>query len=319
MTPYLQLDLNAITIDAQLARRVPYALSAYYLALPLGQENGCVSVAMTYPENEKARQILARLLQAEIVPIFVPVETLQAALNRIYCPEQSQTHNILAWYGQPEWETAVTTTATALSGTFQTKAATLTIPELALTEALTLAQAGQYELTVCPLPAGPTLFTILKAAQTSLFFVQGAPQPIRRILSVMRGFASDERALDWLTPFARWHGATVTLMPLMNRTGPSLKQYHHHDSPVGQHLARCLQHLHTAGVPVDLKFRQGNAIQQVVEEVTGDTYDVLALAAEAEGDFVGRVITAVTQHNAHNDRPIFILKPPALPQIGLTE
>ena len=55
MAPYLQLDLNSVTIDAQLAHRVPYALSRYYLALPLGQDNGSVSVAMAYPGNAKAR------------------------------------------------------------------------------------------------------------------------------------------------------------------------------------------------------------------------------------------------------------------------
>jgi hypothetical protein len=54
-------------------------------------------------------------------------------------------------------------------------------------------------------------------------------------------------------------------------------------------------------------------VQQVVAEVTGDHYDLLAIAAEADGEFVSQVITAVDHRQVHNDRPIFVLSPPALP------
>jgi hypothetical protein len=81
--------------------------------------------------------------------------------------------------------------------------------------------------------------------------------------------------------------------------------------------------LQTGGVPAKLKYRRGNVIQQVVDEVrrlpagvreardAEEPYDLLVLTAEAEGDFVSQVITAVTQHPAHRDCPIFVLKPPA--------
>ena len=136
---------------------------------------------------------------------------------------------------------------------------------------------------------------------------------MQRILVVMRGFASDDRALDWLTPLACGQKAAVTLMPLANGRVLDLHQYDHQDSPPGQHLMHCLRHLERAGVPVDLKFRQGDIVQQVVEETIGSSYDLLVIAAEAEGGFVNQVITAVDQHHAHAGRPIFVLKPPELP------
>ncbi len=315
MTSYLRLDLSTITIDPRLARRIPYALSRYYLALPLGQENGRVSVAMAYPDNLKARRILSRLLHAEVVPVFTPPESLQAEIDRLRLPEPPQAHNILAWYGQPEWEAPVTTTATALGNALHADVTILARPGLSLDEALKMATNEGCQLVVCPLPANPALAAVLSQATIPLFFVGGdaavgqQPPIIRAILVVLRGFASDEWALDWLAPLAGQHQAAVTLMPLTNGPDLDLAQYHSQESPAGQHLTRCRQRLRTAEVSVNLKFRQGNAVQQVVEEVTGDAYDLLVLAAEAEGDFANQVITAITQRHAHHDRPIFILKP----------
>lgn len=314
MAHYLKLDLNAITLNPHLARQVPYALARYYLALPIGRENGSVSVAMAYPDNKKARRILGHLLQAKVVPLLASAQSIQQALDYIHCPEQQQSHSILAWYGQPEWETAVATTASSLGNTLHTKVTTLPGTGLSPDEALSLAAAGNYELGVYPLPDSKQLSTFLGQSVTPLFFVRGEHYTMQRILVVMRGFASDERALDWLTPFAWGQKAKVTLMPLANGHALDLYQYHHQDSPHRHHLMHCLHRLEEEGVPVDLKFRQGNIIQQVVEETASNDYDLLAIAAEAEGSFVNQVITAVDQRHAHCNRPIFVLKPPALPR-----
>jgi hypothetical protein len=99
-------------------------------------------------------------------------------------------------------------------------------------------------------------------------------------------------------------------MPLVNGSGLHWHPYHQQDSPAGQHLERCLQRLQTSGLTVNLKYRFGDAVQQVVDEVTGDNYDLLVLAAEAKGDFVNQVMTAIEQHDAHHNRSIFVLKPP---------
>ncbi len=314
MTHYLKLDLNSITIDPKLARQVPYALSRYYLALPLGRENGAVSVAMAYPENKKARQILGHLLQAKVVPLLASAQSIQQVLERIHSPEQQPGHSILAWYGQPEWETAVFATAAALGNTFHTNVTTLPTSGLSLHEALSAGSAGHYELGVYPLPDSKQLLTILGQSVTPLFFVRGEHHAIRRILVVMRGFASDERALDWLAPLVSGQKAAVTLMPLANGHVLDSNHYLNQDSHHRKHLERCLHHLEKAGVSVNLKFRQGDAVAQVVEETAGNDYDLLAITAEADGSFVNQVITAVDQCHAHNGRPIFVLKPPELPR-----
>ena len=312
IAPTLQVDLSAITIDFSLAQQVPYALSRYYLALPLGRENGAVSVAMAYPENVKARQVLSRLLEARIVPVFTPAEKLLPALERVYQPENREEHAILAWCEQPEWETAVMTATSMLSETLHVSAATCSSANLSLDEVFSLAVTGHYELVVMPSPMPAMLPDVLNQAATPLYFVRGEQPTIRRILLVMRGFASDERVLEWLNPFARQQQAVVTLLPLTNGFESGFGPYLQRESPASQHLDLCLRHLHTEGVTIDLKFRQGNPIQQVVTEIASNVYpyDLVAIAAEDSGDFVHRVIAAIDQNGVHGSRPIFVLKPP---------
>lgn len=310
LAPSLLLDPDAVPIDLQLAQRVPYALSRYYMALPLAQDNGCVSVAMAYPDNAKARLVLGRLLKAQVVPVFTPAEALLPVLDRVYRPALPAQHVILAWHDEPQWATAVTATTAVLGDILHAPVLAHSASELGLEGLLALAAGGAYALLVLPLPDGMTLPVVLRRAATPLYFIQGEPQPIRRILVVLRGYASDERALDWLAPFAGRQQATVTLMPLANGAVLDLGQYHRPNAPAGQHLARCLQRLQAADIQVTLKFRHGRAVQQVVAEVSDAAYDLLVLAAEAEGDFVRQVITAVAQNGAHSGRPIFVLKPP---------
>jgi len=308
--PTFSVNLNAVDIDFPLARRVPYALSRYYLALALGQENGSVSLAMAYPENLKARQVLGRLLQADVVPVYTPAEQLLPILEHVYCPQHGAKRSILAWHDGAEWETAVSHSATLLSQTLLAPVTACTAAEVSLAQVLALTVTSQHELLVLPAPDLKQLPTVLNRTAKPLFFVRGAPTNIQRILVVMRGFASDERALDWLTPFAWQNGTAVTLLPLTN--GSDLGPYLHPDSLSGQHLDRCLRRLHAEGVTLQLKFRQGSLVQQVVDELASSAtpYDLLAIAAEGAGDFVYQVITAVDDHKTHVGRPIFVLKPP---------
>lgn len=310
--PTFQVNLNTVNIDFPLAQRVPYALSRYYLALALGQENGSVSVAMAYPENLKARQVLSGLLHASVVPVFTPAEQLLPVLEHVYCPKRGEKQSILAWYDGAEWETAVSHTAALLSQTLLAPITAYGAPEFSLEHILALTVTGQHELLVMPVPGHKQLPKVLNQTAKPLFFVQGPLTNLQRILVVMRGFASDERALDWLTPFAWQEGTAVTLLPLTNGSGPGLGQYLHRESPSGQHLDRCLRRLHAEGVTLQLKFRQGSPVQQVVEELTSSAspYDLLAIAAEGAGDFVYQVMTAVDDQKAHAGRPIFVLKPP---------
>ncbi len=316
MNAYLELDINSIVVDAPLARQLPFALAAYYLALPLGRENGRVSVAMAYPDNQQARRILSDLLHAEIVPLRATVPAIWQALSTVYEAEPPHGRGILAWCGAEsaaKWGTAVGQAAQTLAQCWPAPVTTLSDPTISLGTALTLTASGHYQLGIYPPLQDHELALALAQAQNHLFFVrdsQSSPLSFQHILVIMRGFASDERTLEWLIPLASHQQAKLTLMPLMSGKAMDFAHYHQPDSAAGQHLARCLQPLYRAGVSVDLKFRQGDIRQQVIEEVRGDTYDLLAITAEAEGTFVHQIITAVDEQAVHHGRAIFVLKPP---------
>lgn len=310
MTSYLNLDLNAVTIDAELAHQLPYALSNYYLALPLARENGRVSVAMAYPENQAARQSLGRLLQADIVPVQASVDAIRSALTNLYQPEQQQVDKLFVWHDQSPLATSVMDTARTLNKTLHAQMHALVAPQTHLSVALTLAAAEKDTLVVLHMPETISLSTILSRAATPLFLVRDDYQPIHRILVALRGFASDEYALRSIVRFAWPLHTTVTLMPLVYEPVLNLSHFQRQGDPFSQHLERCLHHLHENGMRVDLKFRQGDPIRQVIAEVSTEPYDLLVIAAEARGAFVGQMIMAMNQCSVYMDRPIFIVKPP---------
>jgi hypothetical protein len=50
---YPLLALADISIDPELARRLPRRLAYYHLALPIAQDEDDITLAMAYPENRR--------------------------------------------------------------------------------------------------------------------------------------------------------------------------------------------------------------------------------------------------------------------------
>ncbi len=73
-------------LDKRLLAQLPQALALYYLALPLAVEEGKVSVAMAYPENETAVISLSHLLGKPVVPVRTAVQPLYQAILSQYAP-----------------------------------------------------------------------------------------------------------------------------------------------------------------------------------------------------------------------------------------
>jgi hypothetical protein len=67
--------------------------------------------------------------------------------------------------------------------------------------------------------------------------------------------------------------------------------------------------LNEAGVRGYLKLRQGSPDRQIADEVAEGVYDLIAIAAEAHGDFVQQVLAEVEHRALHVGRPVLIVKP----------
>jgi hypothetical protein len=151
--------------------------------------------------------------------------------------------------------------------------------------------------TVTPIPAPDQIAEVLRTHPTSLLFVPDdrvfAP---RRALCVLRGHTPDERLLRWTTRLAAQSSAQVTLLAVAGSGGfrvrgiGSLLDVRH---AAGDHIAQCAQSVARAGLHGMIKLRHGDPFEQIAAEVSGGGYDLVTVAAEAYGDFVGRMCAAV--------------------------
>lgn len=310
MNKYLSLDLDDLAIDPTLMAHLPVGLAAYYLALPLASEDGAISVAMVCPENQTALAVLDNLLGGPIVPVRASATAIRWALaryngNAISAPPS----RVLVWSADQTHADFVNRVATLFAAPLMATITCLASSELNLANVLTVARKGQYRLTIIypPDDVAPTL--LLRQIPAPLLLVQDTLQTLRRILIVLRGYATDEQILDWLAPLLR-PDVSVTLLPLP----PVVERYGQPPlllNDMGRrHLRNCLNHPALLNTEVLIKFRQGRVVNQVAEESREDSYDLIVIAAEEYGCFVNRILRAIGQQRGHWQHSFFILKPP---------
>lgn len=305
MTVYFEFDPTNLLIDADLVRQIPYALSSYYLLFPLARENGSVSVVMAHPDNKAALALLSHLLQADIVPVLGDAAAIQRALEQVHQPTAPTAVHLLAWSDDEAGHTAVAQTAALFS-----QAVPMQVTQLpgstSLNDAVSTARHGDYEFTVLYLSQEEDFARALNRLSTPIVFVRGPFSTPKQFLVVLRGFASDAHILEMVVPLAKTCGAFVTIMPLAGFSVLDASKTY----LLKPHFDSCLRHLQQNDVYAQVKVRQGTAVDQVVHELADGRYDLLVMAAEAQGDFVSSVFTAVCQQQVYNGRLVFILKPP---------
>ncbi len=309
MVAYLSIDLDDLTADPELARRLPPGLAAYYLAAPLAVEDGFVSVAMAHPENETALAVLRTLFDAPVVPVRAPTATIRRALQWLDEPAQQARPSVLLWAGDAAMLAIAQDAGARIAEVWGATVTALAAPEIELAAALEVARAGHPGLTIVAAP--DMVASRLYTQVCSPFLLLRRPAAEwRRILVVMRGFTADCLTLEWLAPLLQGTGATVTLLPLPH--APVLAEQP--PMALGElekaHLQECLRHPALQGSPVFIRFRQGPAGEQVVAEARQGAYDLLAIAAEGFGAFIGSILTAL-ESSGDGHCSFLLLKPPA--------
>jgi hypothetical protein len=152
---------------------------------------------------------------------------------------------------------------------------------------------------------GP-LFLVREQNHAPLNKVEAAP--FRRILVALRGYSSDEQTLEWAAILATATDATLTILPLTGERVAALEGFCiENNEPKGQFHTRprppCDER-HTC-----VRVRQGTPVTQIAEEIATGDYDLLIVAAEGEGAFVGQVLAELERRGVHSTRPVLVLKP----------
>ncbi|MFN8447398.1 MAG: hypothetical protein U0521_02060 [Anaerolineae bacterium] len=294
LTVFPFLSLQDVDLNIELAQRLPRRLAYYHLALPVAQDGERITVVMAYPENRKVISVLETALDARVMPVRSYAEMIRQALDRVWqIPHAAGALRVVHWA-----ETAddlhrsagyVATTLDALERDSRIEQVTSeTFPRDAETDLVVVASANAQSLN--------ELFRI----QASLLILHHPLRPPRAMLQVLRGHIPDYRVLDWLVPLAQRNSAEVTLLmgvdenrPVVSELGALLMSQDKRQA----HIAECRHTLSEMNITGRLKLRQETLLNAVRDELAEQPYDLVAIAAEAYGDFayeVGTVVGAQT-------------------------
>ena len=308
MASYLNIAVALGQLDKRLLAQLPQALALYYLALPLAVEEGKVSVAMAYPENETAVTALSHLLGKPIVPVRTAVQPLYQAILSQYVPPALPPLPLLV-AGQP------TASLAALSQRLsQTLAAPLRhLPEAnSPTAVLAALHTTPCQLAILPAPRPADRAALLEGSAVPLWLVrENEAQAGQHLLAAMRGFASDYQILHWVSLLAAGWYTHVTFMPLSSAPAPDLEHFLHPDHhPTDEHIRQGVADLRGRGISAWLKYGAGHSVAELVATLRQQPCAVLVLAAEGFGEFVLSVLDALDRETGPTAAAVLILKPP---------
>lgn len=305
----LHLDLNGFNgaTDDELLRRVPQDVLDYYQALPLAVEEGRVTVVTPHPDNRVAIQVLARLLEAEIVPVSVSESAVSAAIER-RCPVHPLPRRVVSWSDEDGWRKQVQATAALYAGLLGTPVTHLA--ENISSEVLHgLHLLSEDALLVCHTDNLTALGALMQRIPAPLLLVGGEPRLPRRVLVALRGFGSDHATLRQARPLFAAEQADVTILPLTHDDGPQPGGPLATVAPDRLHLAECLHGMDACSVVVRL--RAGGPAEQIIAELSAANYDLVVIAAEARGEFVLKTLEKVEAAGILTTQPLLIIRPPA--------
>lgn len=313
----LSVPLSTIPIDKTVASRLPFRIAHYYCALPIAQEDEQITVVMAHGEDPATIDVLESVLGSRIIPLQGNAAEIRAALRELWIGQSSDPEARILCWGQRCTAEAVylRLIAESLSASIVTLDSTVHPVE----SALNLAQAGDFSLTALDIPEGQRFSGMVRHANTPLLLLGQETTALKHILVVLRGHSPDHRALDWIIPIATGTHAAVTLLyialPIVpfytreTRRFQGLGMLLSSETEPGSHVHKCGARLQAAGIKGYLKFRQGPADQQIADEIAEGSYDFIALAAEARGDFVERVLGKLESRSIYEGQPILVMKP----------
>ncbi|MBW7885242.1 MAG: universal stress protein [Caldilineaceae bacterium] len=301
------LDLTGVSINLDLLARIPYALTLYHQALPLAADDDAITVVMAHPENHRTVAAIARLLQHPVVPIRGDPAAILALLHNTHPGACSSGTDILAWSTSASTEAGVETVAEHVGALMNAAVVSVHTTGVLDEQMAALSVGERFRLVVTGFPYPGALRALLQTATPPLLFVRGDDCPLRRILLVMRGGSSDCVLVDQVAPFVR-NADTTSVLPLLPPAAGMMSAFLRHHGDIRRHVDDCLAHLKLS-TTVRLILRQGSPAEQVAAELAAADYDLLVIAVEDTGEFVGAVLESYAQQISSCNCSVLVVKP----------
>jgi MshEN domain/Universal stress protein family len=305
------LALDDPTLVPALARRLPPNLAFRYHALPVAEDKGTITVAMADPDDAAAREAITAALGAQAYVVRGAPERIDALLAEIW-PEVA--HPALHWL-----VCAPAGGAQAyvqyIDGLLGSRPDTLASGEDLIEQArhgCELILLWEPDLDLIE----QALSNTRDAACPALLAVRCPRLPLRKVLLIVGGEASEDISVRWTVRLARPSGAAVTVLavapaapgaalgaPHLERGMPALLAT---DTALGRQMRRVARRLQNWGIDGRLRLREGSLGQQVQLEVAAEDYDMIIAAAElGDGELAGEVIGPLLWQA---DRPLLVTR-----------
>lgn len=328
------LQLNKLTTRLGLAQLLPPEVAFRYHALPVAEQDGCITVAMANPDDSEAREVIATALGTAAFMVGGDSEAIDTLLAEIW-PELSPATSHLLVYNNPldcdesaepvdqVWDFAV-----ALSDLLESRhsyfdpGAPLSDSEQAIRALLAEVARIGCNLVIIPatvhspfrwLTFGSIERRIVETIPTSVLVVRKPRWPLKKVLLVARCEETDEAGARWAIRLARASGAHVTILPIMPPL-PALYQVGLEElltpnTVSGSQLRQLARQMEQWDIASTLCVRQGDPDWQIREEATENDYDLIVISAERSGrlqrlllgELVGPLLSWL-------DRPVLIAK-----------
>lgn len=89
-------NLNSINISKERYKQIPYSFVKKYMILPIHEENGVITVAVSDPLNLKPLKELKLMLDCQIKAVFCPKEIISSKINECYDQEMGAASQMIA-------------------------------------------------------------------------------------------------------------------------------------------------------------------------------------------------------------------------------
>lgn len=327
--PTRSLFLDSVTLNPELARRIPPDLAFRCHTLPVAEADGAITVAMANPNDSKARDAIAAALGT--TPCFVQGDQkiIDALLAKVWSDEVGPQRKFLVCVNPSRFE-EVNSFAHGLGSLLHAEIEHLELIEESGFFLNTLARKAEegYDLIILG-PRGQSLnkslFSrpiserILRQMPISLLVIRRIRWPLSRMLILLRGEEADRLTVDWGVCLAQACNAAITILaivpsvPIMyqglKRFEVGLHELLSTESKLGKRLRWAAERLVEENLEGTLRLRQGPQEWQSRYELSVGDYDLIIVAADPEDWLHRTVMGGLAYPLLHwTERPVLIVK-----------
>lgn len=290
------LVLDHLEPDPNVARRLSPSLAFRHCALPVAEGDQRLTVAMADPADSTARQAVVNALGRESCLVQGDATVINAALYQIWSEMERLHSRVLV--------SVPTARSVDGVGSYVEYVGSLLGADLdyclgeTTLDALVEKAAGDYEMVIYGASRPWTDESegagcrTLDRVSVPVLLAHCPRQPLRRLLLIVQGTASDHNAADWALRLASSSGAAVTVLAVvpsvsavygLPRPEGGVAELLSTDTVLGRRMRHIAQRLVDMDIECTLCLRHGPPMCEIRREAVKRTYDLVVVSVAPPG------------------------------------